>query len=210
MFLVWSISSSQEVTMFTTIPNYMATLTVMNGLKINSLIREYYCSNSIWHSWKMSECENILTKMCINGTYNKVRVKKHLSDAFCIQNCMKEGDALLPFIFIFVWYMTIGRSRGTSSGWNWMGHINVWSCWSGCWPIGKRWENWLCVHVFCLWKTKSQHEVSYLKMANYKFSENKLTPSNIMRNKTKTRLNWGISATIQCRIVHLSLWCSKF
>lgn len=57
----------------------------------------------------MSECENRLTKMCVNGIYNKVWVKKRLSDALCIPNGMKEGDALSPFIFIFVWYMTLGR-----------------------------------------------------------------------------------------------------
>ena len=53
--------------------------------------------------------------MCVNGTYSKVRVRKRLSDALRIQNGMKEGDTLSPFIFIFVWYMTLGRSRGTSS-----------------------------------------------------------------------------------------------
>ena len=47
--------------------------------------------------------------MCVNGIYNKVWVKKRLSDALCIPNGMKEGDALSPFIFIFVWYMTLGR-----------------------------------------------------------------------------------------------------
>jgi hypothetical protein len=53
--------------------------------------------------------------MCINETYSKVRVKKRLSGALRIQNGMKEGDVLSPFIFVFVWYMTLGMSRGTSS-----------------------------------------------------------------------------------------------
>jgi len=121
-------------------------------------------TKSIWYSWKMSEWENRLIKMYINETYNNVRVRKLLSDALCIQDDMKEGDALSPLIFIFVWYMPLGKSRGTISEWNWMGHIEVWSCLSGCWPISKRWKNWLCVHVSCLWQTKSQHKINYLKM----------------------------------------------
>jgi hypothetical protein len=35
-----------------------------------------------------------LIKMCLNETYSKVRVSKHLSDNFPIQNGLKEGDAL--------------------------------------------------------------------------------------------------------------------
>jgi hypothetical protein len=34
-----------------------------------------------------------LMKMCVNETYNKVRIGKHLSDAFPIQNGLKQGDA---------------------------------------------------------------------------------------------------------------------
>jgi hypothetical protein len=32
--------------------------------------------------------------MCLNKTYNKVRVCKHLSDSFPIQNGLKQGDTL--------------------------------------------------------------------------------------------------------------------
>jgi hypothetical protein len=37
-----------------------------------------------------------LIKMCLNETYGKVRVGKHLSDNFPIQNGLKQGDALSP------------------------------------------------------------------------------------------------------------------
>jgi hypothetical protein len=33
--------------------------------------------------------------MCLNETYSKVRVGKHLSDNFPIQNVLKQGHALL-------------------------------------------------------------------------------------------------------------------
>jgi hypothetical protein len=42
-----------------------------------------------------------LIKMCLNETYSKVRVGKHLSDNFPIQNGLKQGDALFPLIFKF-------------------------------------------------------------------------------------------------------------
>jgi hypothetical protein len=42
-----------------------------------------------------------LTKMCLNETYSKVRIGKHLSDKFPIQNDLKQGDALSPLLFNF-------------------------------------------------------------------------------------------------------------
>jgi hypothetical protein len=37
--------------------------------------------------------------MCLNVTYNRVRVGKNLSDKFTVQNGLKQGDALSPLIF---------------------------------------------------------------------------------------------------------------
>jgi hypothetical protein len=34
-----------------------------------------------------------------NETYSKVRIGKHLSDNFAIQNGLKQGDALSPLLF---------------------------------------------------------------------------------------------------------------
>jgi hypothetical protein len=39
--------------------------------------------------------------MCLNETYIKVRIGKHLSDNFPIQNGLKQGDALSPLLFHF-------------------------------------------------------------------------------------------------------------
>jgi hypothetical protein len=38
---------------------------------------------------------------CLNKTYSRVRIGKHLSDIFPIQNGLKHGDALLPLLFNF-------------------------------------------------------------------------------------------------------------
>jgi hypothetical protein len=40
-----------------------------------------------------------LIKMCLNETYSKVLIGKHLSDGFPTQNCLKQGDALSPALF---------------------------------------------------------------------------------------------------------------
>jgi hypothetical protein len=40
-----------------------------------------------------------LIKMCLNETYSKVRVGNLLSDKFPIHNGLKQGYALLPFLF---------------------------------------------------------------------------------------------------------------
>jgi hypothetical protein len=39
--------------------------------------------------------------MCLNETYSKVRIGKHLSDSFTIQNGLKQGDALSSQHFNF-------------------------------------------------------------------------------------------------------------
>jgi hypothetical protein len=39
--------------------------------------------------------------MCLNETYSKVHIGKHLSDSFPIQNDLKQGDALMPLLFNF-------------------------------------------------------------------------------------------------------------
>jgi hypothetical protein len=42
-----------------------------------------------------------LIKMCLNGTYSKVHIGKHLSDNFPIQNGLKQGNAGSPLCFNF-------------------------------------------------------------------------------------------------------------
>jgi hypothetical protein len=43
----------------------------------------------------------MLIKMCLNETYSKVRIGKHLFDSFHIQNGLKQGDTLSPLLFNF-------------------------------------------------------------------------------------------------------------
>ena len=43
-----------------------------------------------------------LLKMCLNKTYSRVRVDKHLSDTFPVMNGLKQGDALSPLLCSFV------------------------------------------------------------------------------------------------------------
>jgi len=40
-----------------------------------------------------------LIQMCMNETYSRVQVGKHLSDMFPIRSGLKQGDALSPLIF---------------------------------------------------------------------------------------------------------------
>jgi hypothetical protein len=42
-----------------------------------------------------------LIKICLNETYSKVRIGKYLSDAFPVQNGLKQGDTLSPLLFNF-------------------------------------------------------------------------------------------------------------
>jgi hypothetical protein len=49
-----------------------------------------------------------LIKMFLNETYSKVHVGKFLSGTFPIQNGPKQGDALLPFLFIIKQIVFLG------------------------------------------------------------------------------------------------------
>jgi hypothetical protein len=50
-----------------------------------------------------------LIQMCLNESYSKVCISKHLSESFLIQNSLKQGDALSPLLFNFALEYAIGK-----------------------------------------------------------------------------------------------------
>jgi hypothetical protein len=57
-----------------------------------------------------------LIKICLNETYSKVLMSKHLSDSFPIQNGLKQGDALSSLLLGFVLEYVIKKVQE-----NWVG-----------------------------------------------------------------------------------------
>ena len=49
-----------------------------------------------------------LIKMCLNETYSRVLVGKHLSEMFPIKNGLKQGDFLLPLLSTLFESMPLG------------------------------------------------------------------------------------------------------
>jgi hypothetical protein len=54
--------------------------------------------------------------MCLNDTYSRVQVNKHLSDMFPIKNGLKQSDALLLLLFNFAVECAIKRVHVNQNG----------------------------------------------------------------------------------------------
>ena len=58
-----------------------------------------------------------LIKICLNETYNRIRVGKHLSDMFPFRNGLKQEDALSSLLFNIALAYAVRRVQVGKPGW---------------------------------------------------------------------------------------------
>jgi hypothetical protein len=79
-----------------------------------------FVSRELWYSIFIEFGEPMkfvqLIKMCLNETYNKFRISKHLSDNLPIQNGLKERHDLSPLLFYFASKYTIRKVQDNHLG----------------------------------------------------------------------------------------------
>jgi hypothetical protein len=170
-----------------------------------------------------------LINMCLNKTYGKVHIGKHLSDNFPTQNGQKQGDALSPLPFNFALEYAIRKVQENQVGLKLNGRHQLLVCADdlnllgdnidtikkNTAPIidaGKEVGLEVNMLLSCHWNAGQNHEIKianrcFENVAQFRYLGTTITRQNLIQEDIKRRLNLGnacyqsVQNLLSCRLL---------